>query len=176
MPLDLATGSMRAAPLSEEWRPVDDWPHYEVSNTGRVRRVSGRVLKLSVNDKGYWQAHLRDSGRERNAPVHRLVALAFIGPPPSPQHEVAHEDGDGRNARVDNLSWKLHVENEADKRRHGTHRVGAKHHSSRLSSDAITAVKELHAAGFSYSRIAALVGCSSRHVGKIINHQRRAFG
>lgn len=167
----------------EVWRPVEGWPPYEVSNLGRVRRLGGtqkaiktRILKLYVNEKGYQQVHLRDCGREKNAVVHRLVALAFIGPPPSPVHQVAHYDGNGQNAAVSNLSWKTPAENNADKLRHGTHLAGLNHPSTRLSSEKLAEAKRLRAEGVSYSKIAAAVGCSNSHAHRIVVGLRRSAG
>ncbi|AXV72811.1 hypothetical protein CJO75_01120 [Ralstonia solanacearum] len=55
--------------------------------------------------------------------IHRLVALTFLGPPPSRQHEVAHNDGNRANNIVTNLRWATHAENVADTFRHGTAKV-----------------------------------------------------
>jgi hypothetical protein len=46
------------------------------------------------------------------------VLLAFIGPPPSPQHQAGHHDGDRENNNVWNLSWLTPAENGKDRRRH----------------------------------------------------------
>lgn len=43
--------------------------------------------------------------------VHRIVAIAFIGSPPSPQHVVDHIDTNRRNNRPENLRWVTKLEN-----------------------------------------------------------------
>ena len=43
--------------------------------------------------------------------VHRIVAIAFIGNPPSSQHVVDHIDTNRRNNRPENLRWVTKLEN-----------------------------------------------------------------
>lgn len=44
-------------------------------------------------------------------PVHRIVATAFLGIPPSSQHVVDHIDTNRRNNRPENLRWVTKLEN-----------------------------------------------------------------
>ena len=44
-------------------------------------------------------------------PVHRIVATAFLGKPPSSQHVVDHIDTNRRNNRPENLRWVTKLEN-----------------------------------------------------------------
>lgn len=50
--------------------------------------------------------------------IHRLVLLAFKGPPPD-EHRIegCHKDGDPTNNRPSNLYWGTSVENAADRKR-----------------------------------------------------------
>ena len=43
--------------------------------------------------------------------VHRIVATAFLGNPPTPQHVVDHIDTNRQNNRPDNLRWVTRLEN-----------------------------------------------------------------
>ena len=43
--------------------------------------------------------------------VHRIVAWAFLGNPPSSQHVVDHIDTNRRNNRPENLRWLTKLEN-----------------------------------------------------------------
>ena len=102
----------------ERWEPIADYEGlYEVSDLGRVRslhrldsagrNVKGCVLKASTcNDYSHQVVKLSRDGLVRCVLVHRLVALAFIGPPPSRLHRCAHKDGITVNNRLDNLEWK----------------------------------------------------------------------
>ena len=46
-----------------------------------------------------------------NERVHRIVAMAFHGPPPTEKHVVDHIDTNCRNNRPDNLRWLTRLEN-----------------------------------------------------------------
>ena len=107
--------------MIEEWRTAPGHPDYEVSSHGRVRRAKahlphlawrvGLILKGN-NIKGrYVQVELNGKGLL----VHRLVAMAFIGPAPSPEAVVMHIDEDAElfNA-VWNLKWGTSKENIDD--------------------------------------------------------------
>lgn len=75
-------------------------------------------------------------GMRRDFYVHVLVAHAFLGPPPTPQHEVAHLNGDRGNPALYNLAWKTRTENAADRAMHGTQRgAPAEGHPRRVLND-----------------------------------------
>lgn len=69
---------------------------------------------------GSGAAHILCDGKTQY--VARLVCTERYGPPPTPKHEAAHLCGNGHNGCVNpqHLAWKTHVDNEADKLRHGT--------------------------------------------------------
>jgi len=93
--------------MDEEWRQsyVDKW---EVSNLGRVRnKKTGHVLKP------YWRKYLMLGQAPPRHRLHRLVAIAFIGPAPTDMDDptVDHIDGDSSNNVARNLQWMSRVEN-----------------------------------------------------------------
>ena len=107
----------------EEWRIISDFPDYAVSDGGRVRRLaSGKILKPHLGR--YASLTLYRKRKPYFALVHRLVCSAFLGPAPTPRHQVAHSDGNGQHNHKDNLRWATSVENEADKSAHGTNLAG----------------------------------------------------
>lgn len=90
----------------EQWKIIEDYPNYEVSNIGRVRNKTTKyVLKpQQFIGKKYYYVPLWKDGAEKKKRIHRLVAEAFI---PNPQNlpEVNHKDEDPSNNSVDNLEW-----------------------------------------------------------------------
>jgi hypothetical protein len=139
--------------LTEEWRWVPGWEgFYEVSNYGSVRSVdrlitwetrlgprasmlTGKPRSPTIGTDGYLHVTLSRPGPKReNLAVHRLVALAFLGPPP-PGSEVCHNDGVRTNNKISNLRWGTRASNFADKLAHGTAGMGPKHPMAKLSEE-----------------------------------------
>ena len=105
------------------WVPIHTLPGFEccieyyVSKDGRIKSTKGRkdtLLKGGVTKNGYRKVVLQQrlgQGPEKQAYVHTLVALAFLGNPPTPMGKrkgcsvVDHKDEDKLNNHVDNLHW-----------------------------------------------------------------------
>lgn len=94
----------------EEWRTTTRNPNYEVSNTGRVRRIDAKKDHSTRDKKGYLVTDLYENGRRTTERVHILVAEAFV-PNPENKPEVNHDDGDKHNNNVSNLYWTTKKEN-----------------------------------------------------------------
>lgn len=109
---------------TEEWRLIPGYPDYAVSEYGKVKRVTkaqgaqaGKIRKPVKNGKYDYYA-LTLSGKMTSIFGHRLVALAFIGPPPTPKHEVAHKNWKHKDNHYSNLRWATHKENMDDRVKH----------------------------------------------------------
>lgn len=109
--------------MKEIWKPIKGYEGiYEISNFGKVKSIRyfnhvnnkiysrEKMLKLSLNEKGYFRVGLYKSGKEIKFKVHRLVAENFI-PNPNKYNEVNHIDGNKQNNCVDNLEWCTHSHN-----------------------------------------------------------------
>ena len=98
--------------IIEEWRAIEAFPNYAVSNLGRVKRIltqtgkslGDRVLSPYIGWGGARMVNLSDRGRHRSMRISRLVATAFL-PNPDGLQIVLHKDGDLMNDRLDNLQW-----------------------------------------------------------------------
>ena len=96
----------------EEWLPM---LHPEtgskvrgrmVSSLGRVQSCRGIVNRGHLSKQGYYQTRCSGQFLTRNQSVHRLVAYAFLGKPPSEQQrQINHKDGDKGNNAVENLEY-----------------------------------------------------------------------
>lgn len=95
---------------NEQWKTVEGYPNYEVSNLGFVRNNKGKFLKLQEGREGYQRVGLSNNGRLKMMLVSRLVAKAFI-----PNSEelpcVNHINGIKSNNSVLNLEWVTRSEN-----------------------------------------------------------------
>ena len=169
-----ATGVLRHTVSATLWRTVPGYPAYEVSVDGVVRRCQGfrcrrahRVLVPFVRPNGYAQILLYQGGQRRRFGVHQLVALAFLGPKPSPQHEVAHLDGQRLNNHVSNLAWLLHSENERHKDLHGTRLRGSQIGNAKLTEAQVVLIRQALAVGIRQCVLAQAYGVSDSTVSLI---------
>lgn len=117
----------------DDIRPIPFAPGYYVSDDGRVysEKYGVRRQLKSWLSVGYPTVNLWIDKRARKHMIHRLMAWTFIGPPPSPAHQVRHMDGIRTNCVVSNLQWGTHAENMADMVSHGTQ--GPKNHPERMA-------------------------------------------
>ena len=81
---------------------------WQVSSHGRVRNSLGEVNYGVLHPSGYRQVKIH----KQDYLVHRLVAAAFLGSPPSAScWQVNHRDGDPSNNAVCNLQYMTAAEN-----------------------------------------------------------------
>ena len=112
-----------------DWRDIAGYDgEYQVDENGNVRRKTltyrnrfSSVVLQKTGPTGYKRVWLGDRRDGLDHYVHRLVAFAFLGPPPSDRHQVAHWDGDKAHNSVANLRWATRSENNHDQRRLDAH-------------------------------------------------------
>jgi len=136
----------------ETWVQVIDFPEYEVSDLGRVRRVasargavSGCVLR-PYQSNGYLKVTLTANGRRRKAAVHRLVLESFSGKP-VPGLECCHGNGVRSDNRLENLRWASRSENMQDAKKHGTAAIGERNGHAVLRAEDVVEIRKLRACG-----------------------------
>lgn len=165
--------------IDEQWRPVNGFPHYEVSSLGRVRRIvsktcskAGAIIHGHVGDRGYRYFNATIDGRRKVLKFHRLVCEAFHGPSPSPLHVVAHFDGNRDNNRADNLRWATTKENHGDRYGHGTNPAGSRNGRAQLHERAVLEIRDLWQHGkMTVSEIASVYGVYPTTIHKVVNYE-----
>lgn len=107
--------------MEEVWKDVPYWYGHQISNKGNVRSVDrevnhnysdvaikkGKLLKTTLNRRGYYEIVTYINGNKVHKTIHRLVAEAFI-PNPNNYEYVNHKDENKLNNSVDNLEWCSH--------------------------------------------------------------------
>lgn len=93
----------------EIWKTIEDFPDYEISNLGRVRKGS-LLLKQQTTIKDYKVVRLYTEKQVKGLKVHRLVAFAFL-PNPLNRNQINHIDGDKANNKISNLEFCTGSEN-----------------------------------------------------------------
>ena len=115
--------------MEETWKDIDGYENfYQVSNIGRVRSLDrtvytknrwgdvrarnykGRIIKQSLDSKGYPMVHLQVDSVSKIARVHQMVARAFV-PGWFECAVVNHKDEDKTNNNVNNLEWVTFADN-----------------------------------------------------------------
>lgn len=111
----------------EAWKDIIGYEGlYQISDHGRVKSLpkrkgkgvgyatDERILRPSINSRGYCNVVLCKGGKTRTFALHRLVAESFIDNP-SELPEVDHMDRDKTNNHVDNLRWATVSENNINR-------------------------------------------------------------
>ena len=112
-----------------EWRAVPDFPEYEVSALGDIRR-DGRALTPTRGKSGHLKVTLYNGQMHRGVSrgfrtlVHRVVASAFLTAPEPGLSLVCHRNGIPSDNRAANLMWGTTQDNVRDRQFHAMHGRG----------------------------------------------------
>lgn len=96
--------------MMEEWRNIEGYENYQVSNLGRVKSLNynhtgkEQILKPRKDHNGYLQVSLSKNRKQKWYLVHRLVAKAFI-PNPLNLPDCNHRSEMKTENFVENLEW-----------------------------------------------------------------------
>ena len=109
----------------EIWKEVKGFEGiYQVSDFGRVKSlerkslvrggayktVKTKIIKNSLDNKGYQRVNLCHKGEKKTILVHRLVCLMFLENPKN-KRTVNHKNGIPTDNRLTNLEWATDKEN-----------------------------------------------------------------
>lgn len=110
--------------MAEQWKQIDGFPDYMVSDEGRIwtktriiKRPSGNYLRKGIFMKGrddthgYLTVNVRNEKQIKNIKVHRVVAKTFLENPHN-KREVNHINGIKTDNRKSNLEWMTSKENK----------------------------------------------------------------
>ena len=161
---------------NETWRPAVGFEgFYEVSDKGRVRSLHavsrGLILSQLSHTGGYKRVMLWVMGSAKQVFIHTLVLEAFVGPRPSGA-QVAHADGSKDNNELDNLRWATPSENQADREKHGTGRVGkGSYQKNRFDAGQVRKMRASYEEGHSITAVAEQFGFPRTSVADVVNRR-----
>lgn len=139
--------------MKEIWRSLSSYRNL-VSNLGRVRGVTGIIMKQGLSQWGYRYLQItRCDGGKKMAYVQDLVAEAFLGPKPSGK-EVNHKDTIKTNNRWDNLEYLTHQQNIQHAAKNGLMPHGSNHHSAKLSEEKVRKIRRQVTVGKAVPKLA----------------------
>ena len=169
--------------MDMKFKLVEGYPAYRVSDSGVVQsrwRLGGnhkkskggeftetwKTLTPFPDGKSYLQVTLCDGIRKgKTHRVHNLVTQVFIGLRPKGLVN-RHLDGNPKNNRIENLQYGTYLENENDKKRHGTWDTRCA-----LTPDKALLIREKAAAGKKRKHLAAEFEVSVVTIGRIITNK-----
>jgi hypothetical protein len=163
----------------EEWRPVVGWEGiYEISNLGRVSRQKAgrgvrpstrpdgrRLLKATPGNHGYPQVSLHHDDNRTSAPVHWLVAEAFIGPRTETVDHINGDRTDNRAINLRYLSRSANAEAAWERLGHDQGRLSA----ARLTPEMVLEIRRRVADGETQASVARIFNISSSHCNHIVH-------
>jgi hypothetical protein len=164
------------------------YPGYRVGDDGSVWSRRRRVWRKGVSGSsweigGEWHELRRllhngyptvvvYPGQTRVA-VHRLVLMAFVGPPPQGA-DCCHADGDPANNRLGNLRWDTRTGNMADAVLHGRVRRGSAHGMSTLDESRVRFIRA-NAGRMSQKELAKHTGTTRSNVSNVLRRKSWAW-
>lgn len=97
--------------LIEEWKAINEYENYEISNFGRIKNINnGKILK-QVIVAGYYTVGLTKKKQRKTLQIHSLVAKSFLDKNKNDNKIIDHKDNNKLNNRIDNLRLITQSEN-----------------------------------------------------------------
>ena len=149
----------------EIWRGIPETEgRYEISNHGRLWHVRlNRIVAGMVNKDGFRVVSL--GSPKKTLAVHRLVALAFLGPAP-PGHYATHKSDDRLDNLAENLEWKTMREIA---RRHAQH--GEANPRAKLTEADVREIRRRVADGATRKEVSREFGIKAATVRQIVRRE-----
>ena len=113
---DRETGTLLGEDWQQMYEPLSglEVPGRMISSLGRIKSKNGLVSWGYLEKSGYYKTGITLNSDKRVELVHRLVAFAFLGPPPSQcRVYVNHKDLDKGHNSAENLEYVTQSENMA---------------------------------------------------------------
>jgi hypothetical protein len=179
-PLNASDAEKKTPP--DDALPLVSAPGYYVTPDGCVYNSSGMSLAKYKIGSPYLKVTLRIGGKHVPKTVHRLVALAFIGPQPSSAHTVDHINRNPIDNRVSNLRWATPAEQSQNieySREHSNSRRAVVFKTSsetRFFSSVSEASSFLFGKVCAPSRLHQIIGTGKLYRGGTWNYDNVSFG
>ncbi len=106
----------------EKWHLIDEFPEYEISTFGRVKRIkTKRILRPGKGTPKYPMVVLCKNKKTKPIRIHRIMAMVFLNDQKTGK-EINHIDGNKSNNNLSNLELVTRRENIKHGYDIGTHK------------------------------------------------------
>jgi len=178
----------------EEWKTLDIYTKYSISNLGRVKKDNSYVGlngKFVKNEKlmkprislGYPSVTVSNNNFKKSFLIHRLLAIYYI---PNPENKpcVNHKNGIRHDHRLINLEWCTYSENTLHAFATGLKTIseelrvqnrlriqGSKNKFSKINEEDVCVIRDLHKKKLSTKEIGTLYGITATNVNYIVSRK-----
>lgn len=168
--------------MQEQWKPIDGYEGYFVSNFGRVKSLKKGhklILQPILDAYGYLRVNLYKNGVRHMLKIHRIVAIIFIDNPDGlPQ--VNHKDGNKENNVADNLEWVTESQNSQHAFDNGLRKAsrGEQNGQHKLTKNDVDEIRKSYIKGnpiFGGKALAEKYGVNTATISRIINNKRWTY-
>ncbi len=118
-----------------------------VRNGGCISIIDPSKRKILTKSIHKYKGYQIMGYRKKQYKVHRLVLLAWVGPPPVPGMLTRHLNGDKTDNRLENLCWGTSQENSDDSLRLGELPLGENQHCHKLTNEQVLDIRRRDALG-----------------------------
>lgn len=115
--------------MKETWKEIKNFPDYHISDLGNIRsfkkdKISGNLLKLHINDKGYFNVKLYKNGKGKDIKIHIKMYEIFYNYILKNDECIHHIDENKLNNKLKNFKLMnkhnhLKLHNKKDKHPRG---------------------------------------------------------
>ena len=134
-----------------EWKDVQGYEGmYRISSCGNLMTVKNgkeKIVRLIMDNKGYYRYSFYKDSKARTVKIHRLVAQTFI-PNPENKPQVNHINGIKTDNRVENLEWMTNIENmyhsKVNGLRKGKMPSAENHQNAKLTNENVRYIRNVY--------------------------------
>jgi hypothetical protein len=157
----------------EEWKTIEEWPDYLISNEGNVmsyKRNKEIVLKPVMSIRGYLSVKLSHYGVRKMCKIHQLV-LKHFGPPQPPNTTPDHINRVRNDNNIANLRWAT-AEQQHDNK---ISAKGESHGASKLTEAQAIEIKRRLQKPVNQAALGREYGISRQLIGSIKSGRKWAY-
>lgn len=141
--------------MIEKWKIIKDYPYYEASNLGRIKRIkTQKILKSGITKAKNPRPTvvLYKNGKEaKTVSVSRIILTTFKGKPNFEKAECNHKDGIRLHNEITNLEWVTSCGNIQHALKTGLRKnqaIGSRISKSKLKEKDIPTIRKMIAEGY----------------------------